>query len=98
MAITLTFEPKVGADTQYDGIMDTLQEQGIWPPEGMIYHVASGKGADFRVVEVWESEQLAQRFGERLMPILQKHGVELLREPRPQLVKNTFKGKKFATA
>jgi hypothetical protein len=27
------------------------------------------------------------------MPILQKHKIELSREPRPQPVKNTFKGK-----
>ena len=43
--------------------------------------------------EVWDSEQHARKFGERLKPILQKHKVELLSEPRPQTVKNTVKGK-----
>jgi hypothetical protein len=45
------------------------------------------------VFEVWESEQLARSFGERLMPILKNHKIELTREPKPQPVKNTIKGK-----
>jgi hypothetical protein len=93
MAITLLFEPKAGADAQYDSVIAALKDQGIWPPEGLTYHVASGTGADFKVFEVWESEQHARNFGERLKPILQKHKIELSSEPRPQPVKNTVKGK-----
>ena len=93
MAITLLFEPKAGADLQYDSVMKDMKDQGIWPPEGMTYHVASGAGADFKVFEVWESEQHARNFGERLKPILQKYKIELSGEPRPQPVKNTIKGK-----
>jgi hypothetical protein len=93
MAITLLFEPKAGADAQYDSTIADLKDEGIWPPEGLTYHVASGAGADFKVFEVWESEQHARNFGERLKPILQKHKIELSSEPRPQLVKNTIKGK-----
>ena len=48
---------------------------------------------DFKVFEVWESEQHARNFGERLKPILQKYKIELPHEPRPQPVKNTIKGK-----
>jgi hypothetical protein len=93
MAITMLFEPKPGADLLYDSVMKEMKDQGIFPPEGMTYHVAYGTGADFKVFEVWESEQHAQKFGALLMPILQKHKIELSREPRPQPVKNTFKGK-----
>jgi hypothetical protein len=93
MAITLLFEPKAGADVLYDDVINALKEQGNWPPEGLTYHVASGTGADFKVFEVWESEQLARSFGERLMPILKNHKIELTREPKPQPVKNTIKGK-----
>ena len=49
MAITLLFEPKAGADAQYDSVINTLKDQGTWPPEGLTYHVASGTGADFKV-------------------------------------------------
>jgi hypothetical protein len=93
MAITLLFEPKAGADAQYDSVINALKDQGMWPPEGLTYHVASGAGADFKVFEVWESEQDARNFGERLKPVLQKYKIELSREPRPQPVKNTIKGK-----
>ncbi len=46
-----------------------------WPVEGLLVH-AAGEGRDgFRVVDVWESEEAAQRFGEVLVPILQEVGV-----------------------
>ena len=62
MAITPLFEPKAGADAQYDSVINALKDQGIWPPEGLTYHVASGTGADFKVFEVWESEEHARNF------------------------------------
>ena len=44
--------------------------------EGLLVH-ASGQGEKgFRVVDVWTSEAAFQRFGEKLMPILQAIGVE----------------------
>lgn len=46
-----------------------------WPVEGLLVH-AAGEGKDgFRVVDVWESEEAARRFGETLMPILQEVGI-----------------------
>src|SRR5215211_2808107 len=36
-----------------------------------------GPGEDgFRVVDVWESEEAAQRFGEKLVPVLQEVGIQ----------------------
>jgi hypothetical protein len=93
MAITLLFEPKPGADVQYESTISALKKQGNWPPEGMTYHVAFGTGADFKVLEVWDSEEHARNFGQRLMPILKEHKIELSREPKPQPVKNTIQGK-----
>lgn len=46
-----------------------------WPVEGLLVH-AAGEGRDgFRVVDVWESEEAARRFGEKLAPILQRTGI-----------------------
>lgn len=98
MAVTIIFEPKAGADARYDGTVEALKAKGMWPPEGLVFHVAFGEGADFRVVEVWESGELARTFGESLMPILQDHGIELMGEPHPQLVKNMMAGKALPTA
>lgn len=47
-----------------------------WPVQGLLVHIA-GEGEDgFRVVDVWESEDAARRFGDRLMPILQEVGIK----------------------
>ena len=46
-----------------------------WPVEGLLVH-ASGDGPNgFRVVDVWESEEAAQRFGEQLAPHLQEANI-----------------------
>ncbi len=47
-----------------------------WPVEGLLAHIA-GEGANgFRVVDVWESEEAVQRFGDLLMPVLKEIGVQ----------------------
>lgn len=58
------------------GGKDRVESPADWPVEGLLVH-ASGEGASgFRVVDVWESEEAARRFGEVLMPILQEVGIE----------------------
>jgi thiamine pyrophosphate-dependent acetolactate synthase large subunit-like protein len=53
-----------------------MESPADWPVEGLLAHVA-GQGANgFRVVDVWESEEAFQRFGETLMPVLQDVGVQ----------------------
>ena len=53
-----------------------LESPADWPVEGLLVHTA-GEGAEgFRVVDVWESEEAAGRFGERIGPILQEAGVQ----------------------
>ncbi len=52
-----------------------LDSPSDWPVEGILMH-AAGQGADgFRVVDVWESEEAAQAFGEHLGPVLAGVGV-----------------------
>ena len=46
-----------------------------WPVDGLLVH-AAGQGANgFRVVDVWESDEAARRFGEKLLPVLQEIGI-----------------------
>ena len=47
-----------------------------WPVEGLLVHAAGEGENGFRVVDVWDSPEAFQRFGETLMPILQELGVE----------------------
>jgi hypothetical protein len=53
-----------------------LESPADWPVEGLLSHAAGEGEGGFRVVDVWESEDAARRFGEKLMPILQEVGVE----------------------
>ena len=53
-----------------------LQSPASWPVEGLLVH-ASGQGPDgFRVVDVWESEEAVQSFGEKIGPLFQEAGIE----------------------
>ena len=47
-----------------------------WPVEGLLVHAAGQAEDGFRVVDVWESEEACQRFGEILAPILQEVGID----------------------
>jgi hypothetical protein len=46
-----------------------------WPVEGLLVHAAGEGPSGFRVVDVWQSEEAAQRFGEKLAPHLQEAGI-----------------------
>jgi len=45
-----------------------------WPVEGLLVHAAGQGAKGFRVVDVWESEEACNRFGEILGPLLQEVG------------------------
>lgn len=65
-----------GGKSKMDAISD-------WPVEGLLVH-AAGEGKDgFRVVDVWESEEAVQRFGEQLAPHLQAAGITAQPEVYP---------------
>jgi hypothetical protein len=39
---------------------------GVWPPDGMDYHVCFGQDGDLRVSEIWDSQEKFEAFGARL--------------------------------
>src|SRR5438132_1803558 len=53
-----------------------VESPADWPVEGLVAHIAGQGQNGFRVVDVWESEDAFNRFGEKLMPVLQEIGVE----------------------
>lgn len=55
---------------------DRVETPADWPVEGLLVHAAGQGPTGFRVVDVWESEEAFQRFGETLVPMLQDIGVE----------------------
>ena len=52
-----------------------MESPADWPVEGLLLHAAGQGPNGFRVVDVWESEEAVQRFGDKLTPILQDVGV-----------------------
>ena len=82
MAVVLVHEgPSVTRD-KYEQVVrrltdgkSQLDSTSDWPVEGILVH-ASGEGPKgFRVVDVWESEDAARRFGEHLQPVLREVGI-----------------------
>ncbi len=62
-----------------------MESSSDWPVEGLLAHIAGQGEHGFRVVDVWESDEAFQRFGETLMPILQDLGVNVQPETYPAL-------------
>jgi hypothetical protein len=75
MAFAYVHEFDVGADrstTNYDAIGERMRLAED-PVDGRILHAAGFTGGKFRMIEVWESPELEQRFErERLMPAVRE--------------------------
>ena len=67
---------------QYDATREKLGVSNDNMPEGGVIHF-SGEGPDgsWRVVEVWESEENARAWDEKLEPVLAEQGI---RRPAPE--------------
>jgi len=82
MAIAMIFDAPGLTQAQYERV-HRLVSPGNTPPPGLLYHVAGPMEAGWRLVEVWESAEAAERFfRETLGPVLQAEG---LPELRPQV-------------
>ena len=78
MAITVYFPPANLSPDQYDEALNKLDDAGQSAPDGRVHHL-SGMGEDgtLWVLDVWESPEHFEAFGEVLMPILGELGVEM---------------------
>ena len=85
MAIVAVFQGPTLTQEQYAQSVDRLtggnkrrmEAPSDWPVEGLLVHIAGQGPTGFRVIDVWESEEAFQRFGEKLMPILQELGINI---------------------
>jgi hypothetical protein len=76
MAFAITFKP-VSMDThRYDEVIRRLAATGDGAPAGRLYHACHGEGDDLRVVDVWESMETFESFGQKLMPLLREIGID----------------------
>ncbi len=80
MAIGVLHEAPGGTREQYEQVASRLTDGrglnslGDWPVEGILFHSAGPTENGWRVVDVWESEEAFQHFGEVLAPLLEEAG------------------------
>jgi hypothetical protein len=60
---------------EYDQAWEELRKAGLSAPSGLHHHVGAQQGNNWVVVDVWESAEAFNKFGETLMPILVKLGI-----------------------
>jgi hypothetical protein len=86
MTVVIVHQGPTLTQEKYDEVVwrftaggDRMESRSDWRVAGLLVH-ASGQGEQgFRVVDVWESEEAFQQFGEHLMPILQELGSPISR-------------------
>ena len=76
MTITIFFDLQ-GTASQYDQVWRELEKADALAPAGRLYHVAQPDGDRWSVVDVWESKEQFEAFGQVLLPILHKVGIGL---------------------
>ncbi len=58
-----------------DGQKDHMESPSDWPVGGLLVHAAGESPNGFRVIDVWESAEACNRFGEVLGPHLKAAGI-----------------------
>ena len=82
MAVVLIHKGPTVTRESYEQVVRSMmgkarpESPSDWPVEGLLVHAAGDGPNGFRVVDVWESEEAANRFAEIIVPLLQELGVE----------------------
>ncbi len=91
MALAAVFRiPGMNAQ-QYAKLLNDLEAEGEGHPRGRLYHVASQTADGWFVIDVWESREWFDAFGEVLVPMMAAAGVTPV-EPEVHEVHNIIAG------
>lgn len=91
MAIVVNFTPKGMDAAKYEEALKLLVDAGAGTPPGRLYHVSFGSKEELRVVDLYESPEAFNTFGQTLVPILARLGIEV-GEPVVEEVHNVIAG------
>jgi hypothetical protein len=72
----IRFAPPSLTAEQYDNAVRRLNEEGVFPADGLEFEICFGSGDKHRVSQVWDSPEQMAAFGERLAPILAELGID----------------------
>ena len=90
-AIVTVFDLRGEPPEQYDQTVKALEAVGVGSPQGRLYHVACLKEGEVMVVDVWESQELFERFAQTLGTVAQEVG-STKAVPKIYPVHNIIKG------
>jgi hypothetical protein len=76
MALGIYFNPTALSVAKYDEVIRELDAAGAGHPVGRLHHSCFGPDGNLMVYEVWESQQAFEDFGQVLMPILERAGID----------------------
>jgi hypothetical protein len=93
MALGLYFQPSGFTPDRYDEANRQLEQAGagFGSVPGRTFHCAMEAGGTIQVFDVWESMEQFQKFGETLLPIMSKLGVDP-GEPQVATIHNVQNG------
>ena len=77
MAIIVHFQPTGMTASKYDTVIQLLGEAGLGAPQGRLHHVSYGNPKNLSVVDVYNSPQSFETFGQKLIPILVGQGIDV---------------------
>ena len=77
MAIIVHFTPTGMNVAQYEQVLELLRAKGLGAPQGRLSHTCYGTAEDLRVVDVYDSPQSFEAFGQTLVPLLVEHGIDI---------------------
>ena len=75
MAIGVYFSQAGMTAAKYDECIKLLKKAGLGHPVGRSYHATFGPQDDLMVFDVWSSQAAFDKFGKKLMPILEQLGI-----------------------
>src|ERR687895_505313 len=86
MSIVVRFKPTSLTAATYNESTRQLEEAGVDPrPAGLDRHICFGPDGNLQVIEIWDSREQFEAFGERLrqLPVLAELGIEFSAPPAP---------------
>jgi hypothetical protein len=76
VSLLIRFAPPSLTAEQYDSAVRRLNEEGVFPADGLDYEICFGSGDKLKVSQVWDSKEQLDAFGARLRPILAELGID----------------------
>jgi hypothetical protein len=76
VSLLIRFAPPSLTADQYDSAVRRLNEEGVFPADGLDYEICFGSGDKLKVSQVWDSKEQLDAFGARLTPILAELGID----------------------